>query len=275
MRLSTTALLTASFVTLTGTVSATQIASDNFDSPLNLTSYSAIDAEGNDPTNTGVWSSPSDNFGPRNVNDYSATATNFLSDAAIDRSNTSSGAGDVGIVTFAYPDGNFFSIVDTDNGANDSGGVTGTWVFDISSAQSLTEFSVDAGAIGTWFDNGSAFEQFYFFYSIDGGAEEKLITFRGYNGQPAVNLTMVDGATTATSNVLVAGTTNYLTNNLQTFTAPLAGSGSELTLSLYGFINGNASALVLDNISINGVVPEPGSFALLGLGGLLVARRRR
>jgi hypothetical protein len=31
----------------------------------------------------------------------------------------------------------------------------------------------------------------------------------------------------------------------------------------------------IDNITINGVVPEPGSLALLALGGLMIARRRR
>ena len=197
MKPNTLLLLTASFTTLAGTASATQIASDNFDSPVNLISYSAIDAEGNDPTNTGVWSSPSDNFGPRNVDDFFGSGT--LSDTVIDRSNTNGGPGDTGIVSFDYPDNNFFAIVDTDNGANTSGAVTGTWKFDISSAQSLTQFSVDAGAIGDWYDDGSLFEQFYFFYSIDGGDEEKLITFRGYKGSPPVTLTMVDGSTTASS----------------------------------------------------------------------------
>ncbi|QDT69449.1 hypothetical protein MalM25_23870 [Planctomycetes bacterium MalM25] len=262
------------------------IASDDFDSPINLISYSAVDFEGNDPTNTGVWSSGSDNFGPRSVADFTSggTATgNFVSDTLIDR--TSAGeSDDRGIIPLDYV-GNFFAIVDTDNGANDTGGVTGTWVFDISSAVEVTDFEVDMAAIGSWFDNGSAAERFVWSYSIDGGSVTDLLTVRGDASLGSVTYTMADGTTLVAPGNTAAGDDDNgvsvngvaLLNELTTLSAPLVGSGSELTLELFGFINDNGSGLAFDNVAIRGVaVPEP-STAVIGLiAGLLgVAVRRR
>ena len=54
----------------------------------------------------------------------------------------------------------------------------------------------------------------------------------------------------------------------------IVGTANTIGLKITGTLNGGSDTLELDNFEINGV-PEPGSLALLGLGGLLVVRRRR
>lgn len=261
------------------TAVADLIASDDFDSPFNLVGYSAVDFEGNDPTNSGVWSSGSDNFGPRSMADRGGAGAsgNTLSEALVDDSLAS--PGDEGILTPDYA-GSFFAVVDTDNGANPSGGVTGTWTFDISDAISLTSFEVDLAAIGGWFDFGGSFERFTFSYSIDGGDSNELLTLRGDAGLGPVTYTFADGGTLGLASddfenhgASVNGV--FVDNTLTTFSAPLAGSGSELTLELFGFVNGNDVGFVMDNIRINGVIPAPGTAALTGCALIIAGRRRR
>jgi hypothetical protein len=48
----------------------------------------------------------------------------------------------------------------------------------------------------------------------------------------------------------------------------------DLTLT-FGSVSGNGGVALLAGYTVTGDVPEPGSLALLGLGGLLIARRRR
>ncbi len=281
-----------SMFVLSGQVAqAAIVARDDFDAPRSLISYSAIDAEGNDPTNTGVWSSPRDNFGPRSLADFPAGGPtgNFLSEAVVDNS-VADPTDMVGILTPDYP-GNFFAVVDTDNGLNPSGVVTGTWVFDISGAGELSELSIDMAAMGGFFDNDQGlFEQFTWAYSIDGGPETDAIFLRADASQGAIDYTLANG------NVVNYGTLGrdsreiypmtangvLLTNELQTITAPLSGSGSQLTLTLNGFVNDNDGPIVFDNIIISsaspaGVIPEPCSALLWGIpaGAALLLRRRR
>jgi len=241
-----------------GLASADLIASDNFDSAVNLLGYSAIDAEGNDPTNTGVWSSSSDNFGVRSVADFLGTSGtgNFVSDTIIDDSIAR--PGDFGIIDINY-DNNFFAVVDTDNGVNPSGVVTGTWTFDISNAASLDSFSVDLGAVGGWFDNGSVAEQFTFAYSIDGGSSQELFTIKGDQSVSGTH-TYADGGTTFypggdPSDGNAAGINGqFVSNDLTTYSAAMAGSGSVLTITLTGFINDNGAGFAFDNMRIDGTL---------------------
>lgn len=66
-------------------------------------------------------------------------------------------------------------------------------------------------------------------------------------------------------------------NGSLTFTDTAAlNTGSNLIVITSSEVSGAGYNMGIDNLVFNGdVVPEPGSLALLGLGGLLMARRRR
>ena len=53
------------------------------------------------------------------------------------------------------------------------------------------------------------------------------------------------------------------------------GTASTVGLALSGGLNGASDTLELDNFTVTGVVPEPTSLTLLGLGGILLVNRRR
>jgi len=235
------------------TCAQTVAASDDFDNPVNLVSYAAIDAEGNDPTNTGVWSSPRDNFGPRETRDAFGGGTNFLSETLIDESTSTDVFDTIGILTPDY-DGFFFAICDTDNGVNPSGVVEGAWTFDISGAGELSKFSIDIAAVGNWFDDGQGlFERFNFFYSIDGGTEVALFTIRGDTSAGPVTYTLDNGTsfTVNANGVDANGATingQVILNELTPIEVPISGSGDTLVFKVVGFINDNNAGLIFDNI---------------------------
>jgi hypothetical protein len=135
-----------------------------------------------------------------------------------------------------------------------------TWVFDTSGFENL-ELSFDLAGVT---DNKTAPKDNFLLTSVDGSPFTELASQVNANG------TMVfDGSplsTTATEFVFpIAETGDELTVQFRI-------GGEVPTVTQYTF----TSQLLFDNIQLTGdVVPEPGSLAFLGLGGMAMLMRRR
>ena len=143
----------------------------------------------------------------------------------------------------------FFGITDTVNG-DTSGPVTASWVFDISGGSDL-HLSIDAGAMGD-FESSDAFD---FAYSIDGGSPVSLWSFVA-DEAVSRNYTMAAGAVVNLNDPLDAGAIP-LSNVLQTITAPLVGSGSQLEFIVTATTDGGSEAVAFRNIVIASGAPDP------------------
>ena len=105
--------------------------------------------------------------------------------------------------------------------------------------------------------------------SIDGGSFFNILELESvgdgdpFNTAPAVDTTG-DGF----------GDGTVITDTFSSFTAAIAGSGSTLDLQVVISLDSGDEDIAIDNVGVTGV-PTPGSLALLGMGGLVAARRRR
>ena len=143
-------------------------------------------------------------------------------------------------------DGNtdvFFGVTDTVNGDN-SGPVSATWVFDITGGTDLV-LSIDMGAMGDF----EASDTFEWSYNIDGGPV--MTAFVSAVDETASQAyTMEGGAAFNLSDpMLVDG--ELLNNELATFLTAIAGTGSQLTLTLTASTNGGTEAFAFQNIEIS------------------------
>jgi hypothetical protein len=136
----------------------------------------------------------------------------------------------------------FFGVVDTENPQN-SGPVSATWVFDVSGATGLV-LSIDMGAMGD-FELSDFFE---WSYSIDGGPE--LTAFSSTVDEAgSFTYTLEGGASFPLSDpMLVQGT--ILSDDLASFSAPLVGTGSSLSLTLTAQFNGGTEAVAFQNLIV-------------------------
>ena len=136
----------------------------------------------------------------------------------------------------------FFGVTDTVNSDN-SGPVSASWTFDISGESGLG-LAVDIGAMGD-FESSDFFE---ITAAIDGGTTQVLIT--GEADEAGSQLyTMAGGALISLDDPMTANG-NVLSNVLSTQRAAIAGSGSELTITLTASANGGSEAFALQNMQI-------------------------
>ena len=233
------------------------IASDNFESTMNLTDFSQSPAPG-------AFGSPADGFQV-----FQSGVSPTIPFALVDDSFSVFPADTSGIVDNSPDSPGFrsdawFGIVDTENPDNPSGEATATWMFDISGAVGL-EVSVDIAAIGSFDEEDS----FVWTYSIDGSAPEELFTSSVDEGG-TLTYTLADGDTfTVDDPLLVTNAqdeTTLLTNEFQTISSLLSSTGDTLTLMLTAISNGDdaasfaSEAYAFDNILIQGFTGTTGDF---------------
>ena len=144
----------------------------------------------------------------------------------------------------------FFGIVDTNNPDTSGRDVVATWVFNVSGASNLS-LSIDMGAMGDFEASPTTGDFFNWSYSIDGGAAQTA--FQSSVDEDASQDYTMEGGAVVTLNdpMLVNGV--LLNNDLQTQTAALTGSGSQLTLVLTANTDSGSEAISFQNIVIDGV----------------------
>lgn len=121
-------------------------------------------------------------------------------------------------------------------------------------------------------DNGSASPFQVYLATFAGGASRSDVSSGGTNGTSAVLATVSGsydggaGAWTATGGT-VSGSTI-------TFSYTADGTEGTLGQDIAIRLDGSTTSANIDNVNVD-IVPEPGTIALMAIGGVLVAHRRR
>jgi len=169
-----------------------------------------------------------------------------------------------GVIYTAKVD-NFFGVEDLFNspeGGTGNGTATATWTFDIASLTNLA-IQIDAVSLGNFEDTNipanSIADTFNFTFSIDGGTPQPLFT--------SDILEPVGNVTTFTYGIMEQGTRiSYiggeslqdpvaingiqLRNDFVRFLAPVAGTGSVLTIRFTATSNGAQEVFAFDNLTV-------------------------
>ncbi|MEL6498258.1 MAG: hypothetical protein AAGJ54_10005 [Planctomycetota bacterium] len=216
-----------------------------------------------------TWA-PGDMFGRINDPDGQLT-TGGLPFAMVDESTSTFTTDTFGIIDRATDFGDFFGVVDTVNGSNGSGGSADyTWI-NTGAGTIVNSFSVDVAAMGDF----EGTDLYNFSISTDGGATFPFSALASANEDIAQQYQVASGAL-STLNDPMTFDGNALNNDFLTVTFSglnLAVTG-DIVLRFAGQSDGGTEAFAWRNASIE-VIPAPASAALLGLGGLAAARRRR
>ncbi len=137
--------------------------------------------------------------------------------------------------------------------------MTATWVFNIAGASDLG-LSIDMGAMGD-FELADSFD---FQYSIDGGPPAAAFSIAA-DEATSQTYTLEGGAIITLDDPLVADGT-VLSNDLQTISTPLTGTGSQLTLTLTVDANGGSEAFAFQNLVIESFAAVDGGVRHGGVG---------
>jgi len=182
----------------------------------------------------------------------------------------------------------FFAMNDMDGAEMPNILPDATWSFDISSALSITDITMDIAAMGDF--EAASLDGFLVEAQIDGGGYVPI--FAGITDEDGVQAYrfMDDGTVPVDTNdplelhIDGVATGQYLdrggtgTGVFDSYTslalAGQSGSTLDIRVSWAGTPSGS-EPMGLDNFTINGVIPAPGALALLGVAGLAARRRRR
>lgn len=233
------------------------IARDDFDTTLNRTAFVQSPV-------AGALTSPADGFQP-----FQVGISPTIPFALVDDSVSVFPADQQGIVD-ASPDSPgfksdaWFGVTNLEGPDNPSGIATATWSFDISGASGI-EVSIDMAAMGAF----DASDSFVWTYSIDGNAAQDLFT-SSIDDAGSATYELASGTLINLDDPLLMtdaqGGVTQLSNDFQSLTSLITGSGDTLTLELIAMTDGNASATfnseayAFDNIVIEGFTGADADF---------------
>jgi hypothetical protein len=168
-----------------------------------------------------------------------------------------------GIAGQAKTDG-FFGIIDTVNSKNPNDASVATFTFDVTGLSGIV-VSADFAAMG---DFEGSDDTVLFEYTWDGASYSTL--FESSVDEDGSQPYTMDSGTEVIEDdpMLLNGV--LLNDEFQGLSAPVSGTGTELTIRLTAELNGGSEAFGFDNLA---VVPEPASAIALALAGLFIRRR--
>ncbi|MEL7313517.1 MAG: 5'-nucleotidase C-terminal domain-containing protein [Cyanobacteria bacterium J06559_3] len=212
----------------------------------NLDSFTVTTSGGNDPA---TWS-PGDWFGVAAYGSWPQSAGvpfGIADDSVFPISGSVFAPDTQGLIdsTTASTD-TFFSAIDLVNDSNPGGSATATWEFDINNVANLM-LSIDMAAMG---DFESSNDSYVWSYSIDGGAFQDIFV-GSVDEAGSQTYTMESGATPTLDDPLVINGVT-LNDEFQTLTEAIMGTGSTLTLQVFGTSDGGSEAYAAQHILIEG-----------------------
>ncbi|GJM18008.1 MAG: hypothetical protein DHS20C14_02210 [Phycisphaeraceae bacterium] len=183
---------------------------------------------------------------------------------------------------------NFFGMNDMDGNIDGAGGSlnNAVWSFNIGGG-TIDDITIDIAALGDF--EASSGDGFLIEAQVDGGGyaaifqgicDENLFhDYRAFDDGTFFSdddplVLSIDGVATGTILDKSDAASGDFDSFVSTLFAGVSGNNVDIRISWGGTPSGS-EPMGMDNITINGVIPAPGAFALLGLGGLAAVRRRR